>query len=31
MGDFKRDPLPMEMVGKNYGAAAQIFDRAGWK
>lgn len=31
MGNFKRDPLPMDMVGKNYGAAAQIFDRAGWK
>ncbi|MBL8515303.1 MAG: Fe(3+) ABC transporter substrate-binding protein [Betaproteobacteria bacterium] len=31
MGDFKRDPLSMDMVGKNYGAASQIFDRAGWK
>jgi iron(III) transport system substrate-binding protein len=31
MGAFKRDPLKMEMVGKNYAAAAQIFDRAGWK
>ncbi len=31
LGSFKRDPLKMEMVGKNYAAAAQIFDRAGWK
>ena len=31
LGAFKRDPLPMEMVGKNYAAAAQIFDRVGWK
>jgi iron(III) transport system substrate-binding protein len=31
LGSFKRDPLKMEMVGKNYAAAAQVFDRAGWK
>ncbi|MBL8520904.1 MAG: Fe(3+) ABC transporter substrate-binding protein [Betaproteobacteria bacterium] len=31
MGDFKRDTLPMDMVGKNYAAASQLFDRAGWK
>lgn len=31
LGPFKRDPLKMEMVGKNYAAAAQIFDRVGWK
>jgi iron(III) transport system substrate-binding protein len=31
MGIFKRDPLKMEMVGKNYAAAAQMFDRVGWK
>jgi iron(III) transport system substrate-binding protein len=31
LGTFKRDPLKMEMVGKNYAAASQIFDRAGWK
>ena len=31
LGDFKRDPLPMDAVGKNYAAAAQIFDRVGWK
>ena len=31
LGPFKRDPLSMEMVGKNYAAAAQIFDRVGWK
>ena len=31
LGDFKRDPLTMDMVGKNYAAAAQIFDRAGWR
>ncbi len=31
MGSFKRDPLKMDMVGKNYAAAAQIFDRVGWK
>ncbi len=31
MGPFKRDALSMDMVGKNYAAAAQIFDRAGWK
>ena len=31
LGTFKRDPLKMEMVGKNYVAASQIFDRAGWK
>jgi iron(III) transport system substrate-binding protein len=31
MGEFKRDPLPMDQVGKNYTAAAQIFDRVGWK
>ncbi len=31
LGGFKRDPLKMEMVGKNYAAASQIFDRAGWK
>jgi iron(III) transport system substrate-binding protein len=31
MGRFKQDPLPMDMVGKNYAAAAQIFDRVGWK
>jgi iron(III) transport system substrate-binding protein len=31
LGNFKRDSLSMEMVGKNYAAAAQTFDRAGWK
>jgi iron(III) transport system substrate-binding protein len=31
LGAFKRDPLKMEMVGKNYAASAQIFDRVGWK
>ncbi len=31
LGTFRRDPLRMEIVGKNYAAAAQIFDRAGWK
>ncbi len=31
LGTFKRDALSMEMVGKNYAAAARIFDRAGWK
>ena len=31
LGTFKRDPLPMDAVGKNYAAAAQIFDRVGWK
>lgn len=31
MGSFKRDTLKMEMVGKNYAAAAQMFDRVGWK
>ena len=31
LGSFKRDPLSMAMVGKNYTAAAQIMDRAGWK
>ena len=31
LGTFKRDRLPMDMVGKNYAAAAQIFDRVGWK
>ncbi|MEO8104051.1 MAG: Fe(3+) ABC transporter substrate-binding protein [Betaproteobacteria bacterium] len=31
LGEFKRDPLTMDMVGKNYAAAAQTFDRAGWK
>lgn len=31
MGAFKRDALSMEMVGKNYAAAAQIMERAGWK
>jgi iron(III) transport system substrate-binding protein len=31
LGAFKRDALSMDMVGKNYAAAAQIFDRAGWK
>lgn len=31
LGDFKRDPLPMDAVGKNYMTAAQIFDRVGWK
>ncbi len=31
MGAFKRDPLKMDMVGKNYAAAAQIFDRVGWR
>jgi iron(III) transport system substrate-binding protein len=31
LGNFKRDSLTMEMVGKNYAAAAQIFDRVGWK
>jgi iron(III) transport system substrate-binding protein len=31
LGDFKRDTLKMDMVGKNYAAAAQIFDKAGWK
>jgi iron(III) transport system substrate-binding protein len=31
LGAFKRDPLPMDQVGKNYAAAAQIFDRVGWK
>lgn len=31
LGEFKRDALSMDMVGKNYAAAAQIFDRVGWK
>ncbi len=31
LGEFKRDSLSMDMVGKNYAAAAQIFDRVGWK
>ena len=31
LGDFKRDPLTMDAVGKNYAAAAQMFDRVGWK
>ncbi len=31
MGEFKRDPLPMDQVGKNYTTAAQMFDRVGWK
>lgn len=31
LGTFKRDPLPMDQVGKNYAAAAQIIDRVGWK
>ncbi|MFN5028691.1 MAG: Fe(3+) ABC transporter substrate-binding protein [Burkholderiales bacterium] len=31
LGTFTRDPLKMEMVGKNYAAASQAFDRAGWK
>ena len=31
LGEFKRDPLPMEMVGKNYAAASQMYDRVGWK
>jgi iron(III) transport system substrate-binding protein len=31
LGEFKRDPLKMDMVGKNYAAAAQIFDKSGWK
>ena len=31
LGTFKRDPLAMDMVGKNYAVAAQIFDRVGWK
>ena len=31
LGAFKRDSLSMEMVGKNYAAAAQIVDRVGWK
>ncbi len=31
LGTFKRDSLPMDAVGKNYAAAAQIFDRVGWK
>ena len=31
LGDFKRDPLTMDAVGKNYAAASQMFDRVGWK
>ena len=31
LGEFKRDPLAMDTVGKNYAEAARIFDRAGWK
>ncbi len=31
LGDFKRDALSMDVVGKNYALAAQTFDRAGWK
>ncbi len=31
LGEFKRDSLTMDMVGKNYAAAAQALDRAGWK
>ena len=31
LGTFKRDPLPMDEVGKNYAVAAQILDRVGWK
>ena len=31
LGEFKRDPLTMDAVGKNYTAASQMFDRVGWK
>ena len=31
LGEFKRDSLSMDMVGKNYAEAARAFDRAGWK
>lgn len=31
LGDFKRDSLTMDAVGKNYAAASQMFDRVGWK
>ncbi len=31
LGEFKRDALGMDVVGKNYALAAQTFDRAGWK
>lgn len=31
LGDFKRDTLGMDMIGKNYAAAAQLFDKAGWR
>jgi iron(III) transport system substrate-binding protein len=31
LGEFKRDSLSMDIVGKNYAEAARIFDRVGWK
>ena len=31
LGEFKRDSLSMDMVGKNYAEAARVFDRVGWK
>ncbi len=31
LGEFKRDTLSMDIVGKNYAEAARIFDRVGWK
>ncbi|PWR25525.1 Fe(3+) ABC transporter substrate-binding protein [Zavarzinia aquatilis] len=30
-GDFKRDTLPIDELGKNNAAAVQLLDRAGWR
>lgn len=30
-GEFKRDPLPLEVLGVNNAAAVKLMDRAGWQ
>jgi iron(III) transport system substrate-binding protein len=31
LGDFRKDSLNVSLLGRNQGAAQQIYDRAGWK
>ena len=31
LGNFRKDSLNVSLLGRNQGAAQQIYDRAGWK
>jgi iron(III) transport system substrate-binding protein len=31
LGEFRKDSVNVSLLGRNQGAAQQIYDRAGWK